>query len=610
MDVIKLYYNKSLSYFQLSILRIFIYFFITISNLFFSYNNLYSQNTWLQKTDLGGVGRSDGVSFSIGDKGYYGTGISGANLQDFWEYNQTNDTWTQIANFGGGVNRFAVGFSIGNKGYVGTGHNGAYRKDFWEYNPITNIWTQKTDFGGVARLSAVGFSIGNKGYIGTGNNGSLLQDFWEYNPDTDSWVQKADFGGSSRELAVGFSIKTKGYIGTGFDGSYLKDFWEYNPSSNSWLQKSDLGGLARYSAVGLGIGNKGYIGVGVVSYLTNDFWEYNSETDIWTQKTVFGGSGRAYGDGLVLGTKIYFVAGSDGSALKDLWEYTPVLSPSLNTASISNITTVSANCGGNISFDGRATITSQGIVWDVSPNPTISLSTKTSESTSNTNFSSLLTGLNSGTTYYVRAYATNSEGTSYGDETSFITLTESQRLENLAPNSGDGNGDGIQDSQQTSVHSFLNTYTNNYITIVSLDGQAITSVEIQSTNNNSYYFPANLTKFTVTGSNASIKIYYHGIESLNSYSFKKLNSQNTLFNFTNYTFGSEIINGKQVATATLTLTDGGPEDYDGVVNGSITDPGGPAILASNANIPVWDWRYFSLLFILFGVGIKKEINLL
>lgn len=70
----------------------------------------------------------------------------------------------------------AVGFSIGSKGYIGTGQDACgYKNDFWEYNPADNSWTQKADFGGGGRVAAVGFSIGSKGYIGTGNDGSSLK---------------------------------------------------------------------------------------------------------------------------------------------------------------------------------------------------------------------------------------------------------------------------------------------------------------------------------------------------------------------------------------------------------------------------------------------------
>src|SRR4051812_38785962 len=91
---------------------------------------------------------------------------------------QTN-TWIQKSDVGHNAANFpeppacdnAVGFSIGNKGYIGTGFNdkGLHATNsFWEYNPDAGAWTQKADFGGAARIEAVGFSIGGKGYIGTG----------------------------------------------------------------------------------------------------------------------------------------------------------------------------------------------------------------------------------------------------------------------------------------------------------------------------------------------------------------------------------------------------------------------------------------------------------
>src|SRR6266702_242286 len=78
------------------------------------------------------------------------------------------DTWTQKADFGGGLRVFATGFSIGSKGYLGTGAGAdgiVHLQDFWEYDPATNAWTQKADFGGGLRDGAVSFAIGDKGYV-------------------------------------------------------------------------------------------------------------------------------------------------------------------------------------------------------------------------------------------------------------------------------------------------------------------------------------------------------------------------------------------------------------------------------------------------------------
>src|SRR3972149_4634935 len=89
------------------------------------------------------------------------------------------DIWVQKADFGGTGRYPATGFSMGTKGYIGTGYDGSYRKDFWEWDQATNVWTQKADFYGI-RWAATGFSIGNKGYIGLGSDGvSYQQDFWE-----------------------------------------------------------------------------------------------------------------------------------------------------------------------------------------------------------------------------------------------------------------------------------------------------------------------------------------------------------------------------------------------------------------------------------------------
>jgi hypothetical protein len=68
------------------------------------------------------------------------------------------------------------------------------------------------------------------------------------------------------------------------------------------------------------------------------------------------------------------------------------------------------------------------VIWSTSPNPEISLSTKTSDGTGTGIFISNLTNLKTNTTYYLRAYATNCVGTGYGDEISFITGTSYQIL--------------------------------------------------------------------------------------------------------------------------------------------------------------------------------------
>ena len=97
-------------------------------------------------------------------------------------------------------------------------------------------------------------------------------------------------------------------------------------------------------------------------------------------------------------------------------------SPSISsTSAIGSITTTSASSGGNISSDGGYAITARGVVWGTSPSPTVPSASSTTNGTGTGSFISNITGLSAGTLYYVRSYATNSAGTSYGTEISFTT---------------------------------------------------------------------------------------------------------------------------------------------------------------------------------------------
>ncbi len=96
--------------------------------------------------------------------------------------------------------------------------------------------------------------------------------------------------------------------------------------------------------------------------------------------------------------------------------------PTISTSEASSITITSATCGGNITSNGGATVTQRGICYNTSQNPTINSSKIIIGSGSGT-FTKSITGLIPNTTYYVRAYATNSQGTAYGDQINFKTTS-------------------------------------------------------------------------------------------------------------------------------------------------------------------------------------------
>ena len=117
--------------------------------------------------------------------------------------------------------------------------------------------------------------------------------------------------------------------------------------------------------------------------------------------------------------------GASVRCLRDSITTNPIQKPILTTNTLTAITQTGVTTGGNITSDSGLPITSRGVVWSTSPSPTILLSTKTSNGTGIGSFTSLLTNLIPKTTYYVRAYATNSAGTGYGNEISFTTKSDS-----------------------------------------------------------------------------------------------------------------------------------------------------------------------------------------
>ena len=102
------------------------------------------------------------------------------------------------------------------------------------------------------------------------------------------------------------------------------------------------------------------------------------------------------------------------------WVVSVAGSPSVSTDTITSITSSSASTGGYVSSDGGASVTSRGVCWSINPNPTTS-GDHTTNGSGTGSFSSYLSGLSANTTYYVRAYATNSIGTDYGNQRTFTT---------------------------------------------------------------------------------------------------------------------------------------------------------------------------------------------
>ncbi len=160
------------------------------------------------------------------------------------------------------------------------------------------------------------------------------------------------------------------------------------------------------------------------------------------------GSFSANINGLSPGTIYYVVAyavNAHGTAYGNVTSMITPGYPAVTTTAISSLTGGSVISGGNVTFDGGAFITARGVCWSTVPSPVIS-DNHTADGTGSGTFSSFIAGLTGSTKYYVRAYATNSAGTVYGNEISFNTapaglpLITTNEVSNIGGTSVTGGG--------------------------------------------------------------------------------------------------------------------------------------------------------------------------
>jgi len=165
------------------------------------------------------------------------------------------------------------------------------------------------------------------------------------------------------------------------------------------------------------------------------------------------------------------------------------LVPTVTTNNVSSITTNSASCGGNVTSNGGANVTARGVCWSTSQNPTVSGS-HTTDGSGTGSFTSSLTGLTPNTTYYVRAYATNSKGTGYGEQKSFTTLTS---------------GTAVIDEKSCPAAPTVTDHEGNVYATVQIGNQCWMRDNLRTTTSPStgtYLIPASGTGYTFTGKQA------------------------------------------------------------------------------------------------------------
>ena len=118
-----------------------------------------------------------------------------------------------------------------------------------------------------------------------------------------------------------------------------------------------------------------------------------------------------------------YATNSNGTSYGTAISFTTPKLPTVTTDTVTNITQTSANSGVNVINDGGYAVSACGVCWDTLPNPTVSNGHSTDGAGMGSfSFPSLASDLNDSTVYYLRAYATSSAGTGYGQQISFTTL--------------------------------------------------------------------------------------------------------------------------------------------------------------------------------------------
>jgi len=214
--------------------------------------------------------------------------------------------------------------------------------------------------------------------------------------------------------------------------------------------------------------------------------------------------------GLTHGTQYYycfeFFSDIESYRLKDVYNFSTIVVTGLNvtTSEISNITQTTAQGGGIVSTESMD-ITERGICWSTNHNPTTSNS-HAHNGNGEGSYTVNMTGLNANTTYFVRAYAKNSLGTTYGEEVSFTTLKmvslptiTTNQVTEIAQTTAVGGGNVTSDGDASVIERGICWSTNHNPTIIDAhanNGTGIGDFSVNMTglsDNTTYYVRAYAT---------------------------------------------------------------------------------------------------------------------
>lgn len=380
------------------------------------------------------------------------------------------------------------GWDVSNTGDMGYMFSGAtaFNQDIGSWN-VSKVWNMFSMFNGassfnqdisnwnVGKVTQMGYmfswatafnqNIGSWDVSGVYDINNIFEGCTSFNQDIGSWdVSKATI---------------MSYM---FRGANV-----FNQDISSWNVSSvtNMSNMFAYAAAFNQ--NIGSWDVGNVTNMTDMFKDvtlstnnYNNILIGWAGQTVnndinFNGGNSKYSPGEAADARAV-LTGTYGWTIIDGGESNAL---AVSTLAPSEITATSATSGGNVFADGGTAVTARGVVWSTSANPTITSNTGiTSNGTGVGAFTSNITGLNENTTYYVRAYATNVNGTEYGVNKEFKsqntvstpTLSAPENI-NLYPNP-------FQNS-----FNITNAQNASQLVITNIIGKVVLTVNLSQTSN-------------------------------------------------------------------------------------------------------------------------------
>jgi len=354
-----------------------------------------------------------------GDQVYFSQG----NLQ----YTKTTQTWSFMAHqydivevdgqnvgvdyanqdiislFGWGTSGYNHGAIAYQPWSTSNNYGDYYAYGNWDYNLFDQ--TGMADWGYNAIVN--GGNVENNGWR------TLTRTEWNYvlnirNTKTGMRYAKAKVNGVSGLILLPYNWDASNYALNDVNGG------NYNSNSigvEEWTAILETNGAVFLPAAGLRNGS--------------GFSFVESYGNYWTSSGMTGCNGAF---GLYFGSDDIGVSGYDGTSgrsvrlVRDVISHPSNTTPTVITSDVSDITSNSVVCGGEVTNDGGAEVTERGVCWSVNANPTLNDS-HIATGTGIGAFTAEISDLEANTTYHVRAYATNEKGTAYGLDKEFKTLS-------------------------------------------------------------------------------------------------------------------------------------------------------------------------------------------